>query len=240
LLLSKNELAKLLKDRETIYSFLGRMCEKEIDEKLLDNLLACKEILKDNSIVKSDSSDVKNGFEELHSYLAVLSGEREKLSKAVLELAVDYADLFLGVGHFRNKGEGIPHPSESTYLGGYLYGDVVEKIFEAYLEEGLVKSPDFNEPEDHIALELYFMAHLCRKANTCLESGTYQDLLKCLKTQKAFLDEHLLKWAPRLAEDIIRYANTIFYRAVGKIMKGFLKIEEENVGRLVEQAKSLL
>jgi len=233
-------LAKLLKDRETIYFFLGRICEKEIDEKLLDNLLACKEILKDNSIVKSGSTDVKNGFEELYSYLSGLSGEKEKLNKTVLELAVDYADLFLGVGHFRNKGEGIPHPSESTYLGGYLYGDVVEKIFEAYLEEGLVKSPDFNEPEDHIALELYFMAHLCRKANTCLESGMYQDLLKCLNMQKTFLDEHLLKWAPRLAEDIIKYANTIFYRTVGKIMKGFLKIEGENIDKLIEHAKALL
>lgn len=239
-LTSESDFIKLLKDRETIYSFLGRICEKEIDEQLLNNLLAFKELLlRDNSIAKSNSADVKDGFEELHSYLLGLSGEKEKLDRALLELAADYADLFLGVGYARGKGEGIPHPSESVYLEGYLYGDVVEKLFEAYLEEGLVKSSDFNEPEDHIALELYFMAHLCRKANMYLDSGKHQDLLNYLNMQKAFLTEHLLKWAPRLAEDITKYANTIFYRAVGKIMKGFLNIEEEVIDKLVNQAKAL-
>lgn len=237
-LISKSDLARLLKDRETIYSFLGRVCEREIDEKTLRDFLAYKEfLLKNNSIAELNSADIKGGLEELQSYLSGLN--EETLNRILSELAVDYADLFLGVGCARGEGEGIPHPSESVYLGGYLYSDVVDKLFETYLKEGLVKSPDFKEPEDHIALELYFMAHLCKKANTCLDCGKPQDLLKYLNMQKAFLTEHLLKWAPRLAEDIIRYANTIFYRAVGKIMKGLLKIEGEIIDRLIEQAKAL-
>jgi len=239
-LTSKIAFAKLLKDRETVYSFLGRVCEKEVDEQLLNNLLACRELLlKNNSVVELYSTEVKDGFQELSNYLQGLCEEKEKMNRVLVELAADYAELFLGVGYARGKGEGIPHPSESVYLGGYLYSDVVEKLFDAYLEEGLVKSPDFNEPEDHIALELYFMAHLCRKANMHLDLGRQQDLLKYLNMQKAFLNEHLLKWAPRLAEDIIKYANTIFYRAIGKIMREFLKVEGGNIEKLIEHAKTL-
>jgi len=237
--MDKSYLAKLLRDREMIYTFLGRACEKEVDEQLLNDLFACRELLEENSIVKSSSAHVKDGLEELSNYLLRLSEKREELSRAILELAVDYADLFLGVGRFR-KGEGIAHPSESVYLTGYLYSDVVEEIFDAYLEEGLVKSSDFKEPEDHIALELYFMAYLCRKARELLESEAYHELLRCLDKQKAFLNKHLLRWAPLLAEDIIKYAGTAFYRAVGKMMRGFLELERSNIDELIERVKALL
>ncbi|MEM3629734.1 MAG: molecular chaperone TorD family protein [Candidatus Bathyarchaeia archaeon] len=238
-LTSKNDLMTSLKERETIYSFLGRMCEKEIDEQMFKNLLARKDIfLKYKVIAEPDAADVEEGFEEIYGYLMGL--DEEKLSKAILELAADYANLFLGIGYARGKGEGIPHPSESTYTGGYLYSDVVDKLSEMYLEEGLIKSPDFKEPEDHIALELHFMAHLCRKAIISLNGEKRQDLLKYLKIQKTFLAEHLLKWAPRLAEDIITHANTTFYRAIGKITKGFLNIEEKKIDKLIEQAEKLL
>lgn len=234
--MSKSDLIRSLKGRETMYSFLGRICEKETDERLLKDLLARKELfLKYKSIVELDAN-VKEGFEELHSYLTRLS--EEKLSEAMLELAVDYANLFLGVGHVRGKG--IAHPSESTYLVGHLYHDVVDQVFEAYLGEGLIKSPDFEEPEDHIALELSFMAHLCRKAIISLNNGKQQDLLKYLNMQKTFLVEQLLKWAPKLAEDIIKNANTLFYKALGKVTKGFLNMEERVINKLIEQAKTLL
>jgi anaerobic sulfite reductase subunit A len=237
--MDRSHLAKLLRDREVIYTFLGRACEKEVDKQLLGDLFACRELFEESSFIKSNAVHVKSGFEELYGYLSKLSERGDELDKAILELAVDYADLFLGVGQFR-KGEGIAHPSESVYLTGYLYSDVVEEIFDTYLEEGLVKSPDFKEPEDHIALELYFMAHLCRKAREFIESGAYQEALKYLNKQKAFLDKHLLKWAPLLAEDIIKYANTAFYRAVGKIMRGFLEIEGANVSELIERVRDML
>lgn len=230
---SKSDLIKFLKGRETMYSFLGRMCEKEMDERLLKDLLARKELFtKFKTIVELDA-DVKEGFEELYSYLIKLV--EEKLSEAMLELAVDYANLFLGVGHARGKG--IAHPSESTYMVGHLYHDAVDEVFEAYLGEDLIKSPHFKEPEDHIALELYFMAHLCGKAIISLNSGKHQDFLKYLNMQKTFLVEHLLKWAQSFAEDMVKNANTLFYKALGKMMKGFLNMEEKIIDELTEQAK---
>jgi anaerobic sulfite reductase subunit A len=84
------------------------------------------------------------------------------------------------------------------------------------------------------------MARLCRKAIISLNNGKQQDLLKYLNTQETFLVEQLLKWAPKLAEDIIKNANTLFYKALGKVTKGFLNMEERVTNELVEQAKTLL
>jgi anaerobic sulfite reductase subunit A len=116
---------------------------------------------------------------------------------------------------------------------------VVDQVFDAYLEEGLTKSSDFKEPEDHIALELHFMAHLCRKAIISLNNGKQQDILKYLNVQKTFLVGQLLKWAPKLAEDITKNANTLFYKALGKVTKGFLNMEERVIDKSIEQAKTL-
>lgn len=236
-LMKKSDLKGSLEGREKLYSFLGRICEKEMDEQMLKDIITRKELfLKYNLIAEADAEDLLDGFRDLHNYLIKIN--EKDLSKAISDLAVDYANLFLGVGYA--YGKGIIHPSESAYLKGYLYSDIVDELFEEFLEEGLIKSPDFKEPEDHIALELYFMAHLCRKAIISLDSGRYRDLLKYFNKQKTFMVEHLLKWAPNLAKDMIEYANTLFYKAVGKLMRGFLSIEEKIIDELIEQAKALV
>jgi anaerobic sulfite reductase subunit A len=83
------------------------------------------------------------------------------------------------------------------------------------------------------------MARLCRKAVISLNNKKQQDLLKYLNMQKTFLVDQLLKWAPKLAEDIIKNANTLFYKALGKVTKGFLNMEERVINELIEQAKTL-
>ncbi|MEM2320870.1 MAG: molecular chaperone TorD family protein [Candidatus Bathyarchaeia archaeon] len=233
----KSDLIKFLSGREITYSFLGRVFEREVDRRLLENLISRKEmLLRYKSLNDPNAITIKEGFEELSKYLSTL--DEGRMNETVLELAADYANLFLGV-KYAFFGKGIPHPSESAYTDGHLYGDVIDRVFEAYLEGNLVKSPNFHEPEDHIALELYFMAHLCRKAITSLNNEIYQDLLKYLNMQKDFLSEHLLRWAPRLADDIIKNANTLFYKAIGKILKGFLSIEEKIIDEVIEQMKTM-
>ena len=65
--------------------------------------------------------------------------------------------------------------------------------------------------EDHLALELAFMDHLIGENDT--------------KHQQAFLESHLLNWVPDFVADIDRYARQDFYKAVGLITLGFLKLD---------------
>jgi anaerobic sulfite reductase subunit A len=220
----KSCMGKVLKGREVIYTFLGRVYEREVDEEFLSALIHRMDLLLAFEEMAGVDVNLKEGFKELRAYL---SGARNReLNEVLLELAADYANLFLGVGYAYHK-KGIPHPSESVYLTGYMYQDVIDEIFDAYLEAGVTKSPEFREPEDHIALEMYFMAYLCTKALEALDAGDLQSLRRHLKRQGDFLTNHLLKWALKLADDVIENANTMFYKAVGKITKGLLTMEGE-------------
>lgn len=232
----KNSLIRCLKGREAIYCFLGRIYEKEVNEQLIKNYLAHKEsFLKYKSIADVDAN-IKEGFEELHNYLDRLN--EGELAEVVLELAVDYANLFLGLKHIR-EGKGILYPLESVYTTSDMHKDVADQIHEMYLEASLIRSREFKEPVDHIALQLYFMAHLCSRAVKHIENGNLQSLLKNLKTQKTFLDEHLLKWVPKLVADVIENADTDFYKAIGKITKGLLDMERRTINELIKQTENI-
>jgi len=231
----KSRMSKVLKGREIIYMFLGRVYEKEIDEELLSALIHRIDMLLAFEEMAGVDINVKEGFKELRAYLSQV--RNRELNEVLLELATDYANLFLGVDYAYHK-KGIPHPSESVYLTGYMYQDVIDEVFDAYLEAGVAKSSEFREPEDHVALEMYFMAHLCTKALEALNAGDLQSLRRHLERQRDFLTNHLLKWALKLADDVIESANTMFYKAVGKITKGLLTMEEEVLQQLVGELEA--
>ncbi len=229
------DLESSLKARQNIYAFLGRVFEKEIDDDFLRALISNKEAFFKSSLDSSINPIIREGARELYNYLSEL--DEGKLEKVKLELAADYASLFLGVLH-ASEGVGIIHPSESAYLTGFLYQEPRDEVRKLYLDNGLVKSPQFKEPEDHIALELYFMAHLCRKALRALKSRKTEELSSNLETQMEFLEKHLLKWAPKLMDDVIRYAETAFYRGVGKIAKGLLETDKDQIEKLARSIEA--
>jgi TorA maturation chaperone TorD len=59
------------------------------------------------------------------------------------------------------------------------------------------------EPDDHIALELEFMAWLCNQSETA--------------AQQQFLNNHILKWVPLFCSDVAKGADTSFYRIVAEL-----------------------
>ena len=48
-----------------------------------------------------------------------------------------------------------------------------------------------------------------------------------LLQQHNFLEDHLLRWYPMMAEDIAKFAKTAFYRGVSLITLGFLQSDGE-------------
>ncbi|MEM0452514.1 MAG: molecular chaperone TorD family protein [Nitrososphaerota archaeon] len=180
---------------------------------------------------------MKDGFSDIYNFLSKLNEKNTELIK--IELAVDYANLFLGVLYARRR-EGIIHPSESVYLTGLLYQEPAEEVENLYLDFGLVKDEKFKEPEDHIALELYFMAHLSAKSIRALEHNELHEVKKLLKAQKEFLEKHILKWVPKLAQDILQYAETEFYRGIAKITNGYLEADKILLKELLEKIENIV
>ncbi len=191
---------KVTRGRCAAYLLLSRLFEREADEDLLEEL---HEAL-------MSSSGLGEGLGLIYRYL---DGIRDR-GKTVLELATDYADLFLGV-------RGLPHPSESSYRSGrgLIMKVYAEEVLREYWKAGVDKLRVFHEPPDHAAIELQFMAYLCDKTLDAMRRDDDEEIEGFLEEQRKFLEKHLTYWLPKLSENIIENASTDFYRGVALLAR---------------------
>ncbi len=80
----------------------------------------------------------------------------------------------------------------------------------------------YKEPDDHIGLELAFIAHLAQQALVALNQQERPAFEYALAAQRDFLSEHLLKWAPRWYTLVRSQANTEFFRGIALLLRGVL------------------
>lgn len=229
--MSKDVFLTLNRNRRLVYAFLSRMYEKEITTDLL------KELSGENSPITqfmvSDDEELRRGLETLSEYLKDLK-ERD-LEQARLELAVEYANLFLGV-----KGK-VWHPSESSYRskGHLTMQEPMDKVLHAYWEAGVDKEQKFTEPADHIAVEFQFMAYLCRKTAEALEENRKAEAKEYYKMQKDFLKKHLSQWVYPFTKDVREAAEVGFYKGVAIITKRFVELDDAMIDDLLREIEGL-
>ena len=97
------------------------------------------------------------------------------------------------------------------------------------------RADDFNEPEDHVALEFEFMAYLNNKVLDALKKGDDEEVRNNLEKQSIFLKEHILSWVPSFCKDVEQFANTDFYKAAAKITHGYLHLEVAIIDELLQE-----
>ena len=105
-----------------------------------------------------------------------------------------------------------------------------------YLGEELGLPADNTTPEDHLSFEFQFMAKLIERAGAALDAGDEARYAELCAKQRAFFDEHLANWVPRLCADVRAYAQTAFYRGVADITEGFLQLEDQMIGQSAQAA----
>lgn len=203
------EIIELASVREALYRFLARLYILEVDAPLLEAMQAM-------TFPEAVSNpDLSEGYGLLREYLA------RSTEEDLEDLAVDYANVFLAAG----VAQGLAaFPYESVYVSKthMLEQEPKSRIAELYASRGLTPNRDLPKaPEDHIAMELEYMAFLCRLLEE--ESGDAESLLL---EQKEFLEAHLVNWVPLLCRDVVGYAQTDFYKAVGKITDSFIQMEQ--------------
>lgn len=219
-------------NRRSMYAFLSRMYEKEVTADLVKELCDEKnQALQAFVLKRLEDEKLKKGFETLTGYLKGAAGRDPGEVKT--ELAVEYANLFLGV-------KGVPkHPSESVYVSKdqSMYQEPRDRVLSAYWNAGVNKTKEFTEPEDHIAIELQFMEYLCRKTVEALDEGTQDDVIRNLEIQKEFVNEHLGTWVPMLVEDILASAEVDFYKGVAEITEAYVRLDRVAVVTSLEEAR---
>jgi len=223
------ELIDANENRKAIYAFLTTIYAKELAKQFLLDLAAKKDFFQRLAEdPETEGTEMVEGFKSIAEFASSL--KEENLDHVHLELAAEYAGLFLGVRQVP------PHPSESAYMSAdhLIMQKPRDDVMMLYRIMGFEKAREFTEPEDHIALELQFMANLCEKTTEAIKTRNQTNAKKYLEVQRDFLNEHLMKWVPPLVADILKGGRQEFYKAVAKVTKGFVEMDKEVVLELLD------
>lgn len=127
-------------------------------------------------------------------------------------------------------------PYESVYRGEdrLLYQEETLEVRQEYRKYGLNTRECNPEPDDHVGLELDFMYHLTQLASERFAAGDRPGLAAVLQDQRRFLDQHLLQWVPKFSDDVIRSADTDFYRGFARILSGYLTMDRQLLDELMQ------
>jgi anaerobic sulfite reductase subunit A len=209
-----------MKNRENLYRFLGKIYRKEVDQNFLDQMNAME------FPIDGPDSDLSKGFGMIRDYLEHYGDD------ALTDLAVDYAKVFLAAGASQSNAA-FPYESVYTSRKRIVMQDAWEKVCEIYTAKGLAKGNVTKDiMEDHITLELEYMALLCKEAQEDEENW------ELLYEQRDFLNQHLLNWVPEFCADINKYADTMFYKSIGKITDAYLKLDRAILDSMIDSYDS--
>ena len=208
------EINLLSKNRQAFYQFLSRIFEKEVDNELLTAIRDKKNFL--SQPIEGLDKNMTRGLELVNGYLD--SSSKKSSDEICLELAVEYAGLFLGVW-----GK-PPHPSESIYgsVGGLVMQKERDEVLILYNSAGLVLSKNFREPEDHVAIELQFMSYLAGETAVAANAHDQKKVKDLIEMQGLFLKKHLGKWLGFMTHDVMETGHVDFYKGICLLTQGFV------------------
>lgn len=214
-----SELVELMESRANVYKVLSRSYLKEIDEAF------AQEFAEAFNFESSNEELVRN----LNAAKEALAGADE----AALELlAVDFDRVFFGMGPLTAR-HAFPYESVYTSDRGIMMQDAYAQVLHVYREQHLAKDKSFTEPEDHIAVELAFMATLSDRTVTFLREDLEEAAEETIRQQIAFAQNHLLNWIDRFCSDLASAAPGTFYESIARFTKLFVQEDVTLLGEIV-------
>ena len=143
-------LVELMNARARSYGMLARLFREEVD------LPTLRELQKMRFPQATGNAAADEGYHQLYDYL------KRAWDDSVTELAIDYVSTFIGHGV---NGYSAAYPYESVYTSErrLLMQEARAEVL-ATLRENELKRGNWNEAEDHIALELEFMQRMALRA----------------------------------------------------------------------------
>lgn len=146
------------------------------------------------------------GREALKAMAVAFEGLPETLEPPVVDqFAADYADIYLTNGHGAS-----PHESVWLDQDHLMRQEPMFQVRAYYTRHELAAGDWRNRPDDHLALELQFLAHLLapERGDTLAEAAR-------------FMDEHLLRWLPLFARRVAERCRTRFFAALALLTAAY-------------------
>jgi len=129
-------------------------------------------------------------------------------------LAVEHTHLFAGL----MEGSAPPPPFESAWREGLEPGGVLAQVNQSYADAGFANIDLSAGPQDHLGVELKFMAILALREAEAWQQDDATTASMRIDQQQAFLDQHLLTWVPRWADTLAQRTQERLYWALARLI----------------------
>ncbi|WP_261833419.1 molecular chaperone TorD [Vibrio ishigakensis] len=206
------EIKKFNEQRAEIYWWFSSLFSKE---------------LTDEELKAYQSQQVRGflqGLSENEELKKATDGVIESLNKlqdredAQLELSADFCELFLT----SDKHAALPYASIYLDDSKLLNGKPAQEMAALMQEKGIQVDKNFNEPADHLAIQLDFLGNLIIRSNE-LEQEAHMEV--ALAEQQAFIEQHLLTWVPQFSENCTKFDEFGFYASVAELLVAFCELD---------------
>ncbi len=158
-------------------------------------------------------ADLPDGLGRAWQALAV-SAPAPGSTPPLEHLGVEFTRLFSGL----QEGLGPPPPFESVWREERLIGETTAQVIATYSRAGFADIEPATGPQDHVAVELKFLALLAfREAEAWLRNDREAAVLRG-KQQQDFIAEHVNVWVPRWARAVAEQARHPLYPALVRLL----------------------
>jgi len=194
-----------------LFSLLGRIIYMEPNQAWFNSLI--KDDVFSDVPFSVEQTETIQGLELLKAWSARNAGGISTEEFTLLKR--EYVKLFVGLEH-------LDTPLwESAYSEKHLlFQERTIRVRNWYARFGLEVERLNQEPDDHLGLEMLFIAHLASLALQAIEQDNPSALDEALDAQRDFLSEHLLRWGPVWAKLVKQHAATDFYHGIAHLTHG--------------------
>lgn len=218
------DLVALMRMRAQTYGLLARLFREEADRGALEELQSMR------FPTATGNAKVDEGYHLLYDYL------KTAWDDSVTELAIDFVRTFIGHGV---NAYSAAYPYESVYTSErrLMMQEARAEVLQT-LRENNLKRGAWNEGEDHVALEFEFMQRMSLRVAASLVAGSEGEAVEQLRTQRAFLRDHLLNWLPMLTNDMRLFSRTLFYQGLAQLAMGFVEEDASLLAELLDSVEA--
>ncbi len=217
-------LATVMANRAFIYTLLNRVFAEEPTRDVIAVLK--REHTMDEIRLAGDDNEVTSGL------IGELNALDTEDAAALERLTHSYTRLFIGP-------RALPAPPwESVYLSGMdaLFQQSTLDVRNFYRSEGYLPSGYPSVADDHLAIELSFLAALAVKTLAAYEKSDRETVQKTLTAQKRFLDEHLLVWISAFSQRLADSAQAdAFYLGFAEYAACFCRSDVQTIEELLSR-----
>ncbi len=153
------------------------------------------------------------------AWLALSNAANDLANTSLDEIGAESTRLFSGI----SEGMGPPPPFESVWREDRLIGESTVAVLEAYARAGFADIAPDAGPQDHVSVELKFIALLAVREAEAWHAGDAAGAHQRLLQQRDFLRVHLSTWAPRWADAVIQQSTLPLFAALAGLLRAGLE-----------------